>query len=235
MADELTAAQRGYGYRWQQLRVQQLNREPLCAECERSGRVRSATQVDHIKPKHKGGTDDPENLQSLCEPCHRRKTGMETSPDGPKTRGKAVAPVSLVCGPPGSGKTSFVRQRARWGDLRVDFDDIMACFSGLPVYEKPSALIPFAIAARDAVLDRLAGKSDVIRAYVIATMPRYKDRAAMAQRLGAETLILETPAVECLRRIQTDPRRSGKWKKWAALVDAWWTEYEPHDGERRIR
>jgi 5-methylcytosine-specific restriction enzyme A len=32
------------------------------------------TQVDHIKPLHKGGTDDMDNLQPLCVECHKVKT-----------------------------------------------------------------------------------------------------------------------------------------------------------------
>ena len=33
-----------------------------------------ATEVDHVLPKAKGGTDDLKNLQSICSACHRAKT-----------------------------------------------------------------------------------------------------------------------------------------------------------------
>lgn len=36
--------------------------------------VRRGTQVDHIKPRSEGGTDDLFNLQLLCDECHKRKT-----------------------------------------------------------------------------------------------------------------------------------------------------------------
>jgi 5-methylcytosine-specific restriction protein A len=36
-----------------------------------------ATHVDHIKPKAHGGTDDDDNLESLCAACHRAKTATE--------------------------------------------------------------------------------------------------------------------------------------------------------------
>jgi 5-methylcytosine-specific restriction enzyme A len=36
-----------------------------------------ATAVDHTIPKSAGGSDDPRNLASSCEPCHRHKTAVE--------------------------------------------------------------------------------------------------------------------------------------------------------------
>ena len=37
-----------------------------------------AAHVDHIQPLEEGGTDDPGNLQVLCESCH----GVKTSSGG---------------------------------------------------------------------------------------------------------------------------------------------------------
>jgi 5-methylcytosine-specific restriction protein A len=39
----------------------------------------SATQVDHIKAKAVGGTDEDNNLQPLCGPCHKAKTAREAN------------------------------------------------------------------------------------------------------------------------------------------------------------
>ncbi|HEY8604713.1 HNH endonuclease signature motif containing protein [Tsuneonella suprasediminis] len=72
-----TRAQRGYGWAWEKLRARILKAEPLCRACRKEGRATVATTVDHITPKHKGGTDDEENLQSLCDPCHKAKTAAE--------------------------------------------------------------------------------------------------------------------------------------------------------------
>lgn len=38
-----------------------------------------ATDVDHIIPAHKGGTDEPDNLRSLCRWHHERKTAREAN------------------------------------------------------------------------------------------------------------------------------------------------------------
>ena len=43
----------------------------------REGFVTAGSDVDHIKSKAKGGTDDLENLQLLCKECHKKKTQEE--------------------------------------------------------------------------------------------------------------------------------------------------------------
>lgn len=61
------------------LRPAQLLREPWCRECAKHGRRTPATVVDHVRP-HRGDWAlfvDPANHQSLCKPCHDRKTAQE--------------------------------------------------------------------------------------------------------------------------------------------------------------
>ncbi len=69
-----SASARGYGWSWQKLRREVLTGEPLCRLCRAEGRVTAATQVDHIRPKGLGGTDDRSNLQPICDDHHRAKT-----------------------------------------------------------------------------------------------------------------------------------------------------------------
>lgn len=47
---------------------------PLCAECQRNGRIKPAQELDHITPLFKGGSDEPDNWQGLCFVCHQRKS-----------------------------------------------------------------------------------------------------------------------------------------------------------------
>ena len=70
---------------WQRLRLEQLRCEPLCRYCGQMGLVVAATVVDHVRP-HRGNRElafDPNNLQSLCKPCHDRFATL-------KDRGQAV-------------------------------------------------------------------------------------------------------------------------------------------------
>lgn len=61
------------------LRPEQLRREPFCRECAREGKRVYATVADHVKP-HRGDWalfTDRSNLQSLCKRHHDRKTALE--------------------------------------------------------------------------------------------------------------------------------------------------------------
>ena len=64
---------RDYGAEWRLIRSEMLASNPQCANCQQQ-----ATEVDHITPLQMGGTHDRSNLQSLCKPCHSRKTASET-------------------------------------------------------------------------------------------------------------------------------------------------------------
>lgn len=71
-----SAHSRGYGAPWRRIREKALERDGrICVPCKkrRPGFPSPATSVDHIIPKAAGGTDNLENLQSLCNACRREK------------------------------------------------------------------------------------------------------------------------------------------------------------------
>jgi 5-methylcytosine-specific restriction enzyme A len=49
----------------------------LCVHCRALGRVEVAVEVDHIVPLCDGGSNEQENLQSLCRSCHQSKSAEE--------------------------------------------------------------------------------------------------------------------------------------------------------------
>lgn len=98
-----TAAQRGYGSRWQSARHAYLGRHPLCVECQRENRLTAATVVDHIRPHRlaealKDGSQsairsaqslfwDQDNWQALCKTHHDAKTAREDGGFGNRRQG----------------------------------------------------------------------------------------------------------------------------------------------------
>ena len=71
--------QRIRGRKSQERRKALLEREPLCRECVRQGRVRAAVIADHIIALVNGGPDTEDNLQPLCKPCSDEKTNDDLS------------------------------------------------------------------------------------------------------------------------------------------------------------
>ncbi len=65
------------GRKLQTIRRDVLTSNPLCVSCQKIGRVRLATEVDHIVPLHKGGSETPSNRQPLCKDCHKEKTELD--------------------------------------------------------------------------------------------------------------------------------------------------------------
>ena len=61
-----------YSGSWKRVRATFLARHPLCEMCRIEGRFTPATLVHHNKALRDGGTNDPENLMALCDPCHSR-------------------------------------------------------------------------------------------------------------------------------------------------------------------
>lgn len=63
----------------QRRRERILSERPLCVACERAGRVAAATELDHVVPLWKGGSEDDSNMQGLCHACHAEKTATEAA------------------------------------------------------------------------------------------------------------------------------------------------------------
>jgi len=84
-----TAAQRGYGPRWQRYRRLYIAENPLCINFDECHNV--TTIVDHIQPVSQGGDFwDPKNHQPMCKSCHDRKTAEK---DGRWGRGIEISKV----------------------------------------------------------------------------------------------------------------------------------------------
>jgi 5-methylcytosine-specific restriction protein A len=74
-ADDEKAAIKFYkGKYWRGIRAEQLRAQRFCEKHLLKGEHIFANVVDHVRERNEGGTDEPENLQSLCHRCHNRKS-----------------------------------------------------------------------------------------------------------------------------------------------------------------
>lgn len=67
--------------KWPWLRMHVFDRDGWqCVQCGRRGRL----ECDHKIPREAGGSDDMDNLQTLCRRCHIQKTKADVgNPDPP--------------------------------------------------------------------------------------------------------------------------------------------------------
>lgn len=142
--------------------------------------------------------------------------------------------ITVVCGPPGSGKTTYVKKQMRWGDLIVDLDTILAAISGLDVYEKPETLLSLSLDVKDFLIER-SRRGPFANAWIISGAPKIRERDKYRFQLNAKIVVLETSYFECWRRIANDPRRKQKAQQWEPLIKKWWDNYERCEADTIIR
>ena len=196
------------GRKGQALRQRRLKRSNyLCEDCRKRGITKLADVVDHIKPLSMGGEDVDENCQALCHDCHDLKTAYESAHSEaasfhPDWLQPSAIPLTIVTGPPCSGKTTHVQQNAKPDDLVIDLDTIMMNLD--PKYrhwtnQLESSLLYRAIRVRNALLGSLERRTTGA-AWFIISAPSEAERKWWQGKLGGTVLLLHPGVEECNRR-----------------------------------
>lgn len=200
----------------------------------------SKLHCDHVEPH--GG--DPDKFwvgpfQTLCAHCHNstkqaaERAGRQAS-YRPKWLKPSLIPVTLICGPPASGKTTYARAHAGPDDLVVDLDAIVAELSGGPMHgwSRERWLHP-ALFKRNDILGSLSRPSAYAHCWLIISAAKPEHRQWWADTLrNASIIVLETPEAECIRRAATDPSRDPK--ATADAIASWWWNYGRRPGDTVI-
>lgn len=229
--------------RWQRLRWSVLVRDLFT--CQLCGHIEADTSqlvADHVEP-HGGNEEKFWNgpLQTLCKRCHDGlKRGLEKSDKRASYRPEwlkaSVVPLSIVCGPPASGKSHYVARRMGLNDLVIDLDLIVAHLSASPLrhdWDRERWLQP-ALFKRNAILGTLSRKPGCTRAWFVLSEPSAERRQWWQDKLAPEEIVvLETPEDVCLANAALDKGRD--MQATAAKVRQWWSDYQPRQQDRVIR
>lgn len=66
-----------YGRAWRKIRNKYIQAHPLCEQCLKEERLKTAEEVHHIVPLRRGGTHADDNLMALCKSCHSRISALD--------------------------------------------------------------------------------------------------------------------------------------------------------------
>ncbi len=154
---------------------------------------------------------NPSNIEIICLNCHNKE----------HHRFGHDKEVYIVYGSPLSGKSTYVKQIVKPGDLILDIDLLWQALSYQPQHIKPNNLRFNIFKLRDEILDQIKTRyGQWYNAYIIGGYPDKYERERLSQTLGAELIYIESTKEECLNRIENN--RPSIWKDY---IDKWWDTY----------
>lgn len=236
----VAATPRQRGRAWMVRRARLLEANPLCCKCEAKGVVALAMEVDHIIPLHVGGPDTDDNTQNLCIACHAEKTRQDGSRRfisragdqnqqrieslmRPSTLAPSGIPLTIVCGPAAGGKSTYIKNNAKPGDIIIDMDMIRTEL-GIGAHEWNSKTLERSLERRNEMLASLASAT-ASHAWFIVSAASSAERDWWRQVLQPVSVVVVMAAESaCVDRIV----RTREGERAARSVKAtrkWWREY----------
>jgi 5-methylcytosine-specific restriction endonuclease McrA len=241
--------------RWRELRMSVLRRDLFTCQLQDCGRIESDTSqlvCDHIEP-HRGdvGKFWAGPFHTLCKRCHdsvkqkeeiaARTAGLDVYGGKPASYRPdwlrpSLIPLTIVCGPPASGKNWYVKQRAGLDDQIIDLDQIACAVSGKPFTHQwdRSLWLDMAMRGRNAMLGALSKKRDFSAAWLIMGEPNAQHRQWWADKLQPKAIIvIAADEATCMAHTAHDADRD--MHHTALQVRRWWSEYKPRPGDQVVR
>lgn len=212
----------------------------ICERCK--GVARIVHHKTYLTPEN---ITDPhislnwDNLEALCLQCHN-KEHYDKEKLKNYTRGNVVeeglkfnengelmqTEVFIVWGSPASGKTTYVKNNMQPGDLIVDLDLIKQAISMCNKTSAPDNLFNIAKGIIEYIYTLVENRNtNCDNVWVIAGLPRKKERLDLADRLKAKLIHVDTSKNDCINRAYKDSERLDK-NMQIRIINKWFEQYE---------
>lgn len=218
-------------------RKRMLARFPVCVECKRQGILTPTDEIDHIWPLAHGGPDIEDNMQGLCHPCHEAKSYAEQAwkvENHPDWLRPLLIPITIIAGPPASGKTTMAHAMAKDGDLIIDLDEIMTSVDpDFRPWSGDRSRLDDGIRIRNRMLGSLAFPSAYSAAWFTILAPSPDEQRWWISHLGGTLHVMRTSRELCKER--ADARGTPAAKQ---AIDDWFVRsqlpWAPHRSRRAV-
>lgn len=222
---------------WVKVRAMALQRDyGLCQVCLKKSMIHSADLVHHIVEIKEdwGQRILLDNLVSLCNMHHNqihhgaKKYVNDFIEFYPNNLRQSIIPLTIICGAPGSGKTTYVSESKGSNDIVIDLDDITSRISGCEWYKTDSKWLKRSIDKRNKMLYSLSQQNGYDRAWFIVSAPTAKERDYWNNMLSPiNIIVMDVSEEECIRRIVDDKRRINQANRFIPIVNNWFLKYTP--------
>lgn len=133
--------------------------------------------------------------------------------------------VYVVWGCPASGKTTYVKQHMKNGDMVVDLDLIKQALTMKGKTEASDKIVSTAINIRNYLYDLIENRDlECNDVWVVGGLPRSEQRNKLIKKLKAKEIFIEATKEECIERAKKDAERLDK-NKQITIINKWFDMY----------
>jgi hypothetical protein len=130
-------------------------------------------------------------------------------------------PLTVVVGPPAGGKSTWVMERAKPGDVVIDFDRLAVALTGPggDPHDHAPAVAAVTRAARTAAIESAIKHSVTTQVYLIHSSPG-QQRMAQYRDMGAEVVTVDPG-----RNVVRQRCKAERPQRMFAVIDEWYREH----------
>ncbi|NBK98637.1 MAG: hypothetical protein EOM50_11550 [Erysipelotrichia bacterium] len=126
--------------------------------------------------------------------------------------------IKVICGYPGSGKTSYIKEHINFKrDIVYDYDELANTISLMPRHTENKGIHPYLSDILKNMIKRAKNDKKIDCFWIIRTVPDQMF-VNLLNGFDVEYFFINKTVFECLVQIQSDPNRKDSDKNWYSLL-----------------